>query len=82
MDISMAGRKWYLKEDNIVLDISKLSFARKSWGKKLTSNEKIPEKVKRRHWPSKDPKMLDIVGIFTSTTAPMNLDLQELVFKN
>ena len=82
MDISMAGRKWYLKEDNIVLDISKLSFARKSWGKKLTSNGKIPEKVKRRHWPSKDPKMLDVVGIFTSTTAPMNLDLQELVFKN
>ena len=82
MDISMAGRKWYLKEDNTVLDISKLSFARKSWGKKLTSNEKISEKVKRRHWPSKDPKMLDIVGIFTSTTAPMNLDLQELVFKN
>ncbi|MEM7375585.1 MAG: hypothetical protein AAF587_43730 [Bacteroidota bacterium] len=79
--INVAGMKWYPKQDLISLDIGELNFAKKSRGKKPTSQntKDIPIKLTRRQCVAKVAEVYDITGKITPITAGMKLDLHHLI---
>ena len=77
--ISVAGAKWYPKEDFITLDIKELNFAKKYRGKRIAEETSIPEKLSRRNCVSKVAEIFDMTGMLTPLTAAMKLDFHELV---
>ena len=60
--INVAGMKWYPKEDLISLDVSELNFAKKSRGKKPTSQDakQIPTNLTRRQCVAKVVEIYDM----------------------
>ena len=60
--INVAGTKWYPKEDLISLDVSELNFAKKSRGKKPTSQDakQIPTNLTRRQCVAKVAEIYDM----------------------
>ena len=83
VSISVAGMKWYPKEDLLSIDLSELNFAKKSRGRKLvtSSSSSVPLKLTRRHCVSKVSEVFDLTGKLTPIIATMKLDLHELVHR-
>ena len=81
--VTVAGMKWFPKEDVISLNIAPLNFAPKKRGKKSSSaTNVIPSKLTRRHCASKVGEVFDLLGRVTPITACFKLDLHELVIRN
>ena len=78
--IHIAGLKWFVKSDQISLNIGEMNFAKKVRGKKpAQSSNIIPEKLSRRHCASKVAEVFDLTGKLTPLIASMKIDLQTLV---
>ena len=81
ISISIAGLRWYPKEDTLALDIGDLNFAKRIRGRKLRNdtNKPIPIKLTRRHFVSKIAEIFDLTGKITPIVPSMKLDLHDLV---
>jgi len=78
--ISVAGLKWYPKEeDNISLDVQELNFAKQNQGRKTKNINAIPANLTRRQYVSKVAELFDITGLITPIVATMKIDLHDLV---
>ena len=78
--ISVAGMKWFPKEDFLSLNINQLNFSKRTRGKRSNDTIKIIlESLTRRHCASKVSEIFDLAGKVTPITASMKLDLRELV---
>ena len=61
--IHIAGLKWFVKSDEISLNISEINFAKKVRGKKPSkATNIIPAKLTRRHCASKVAEVFDLTG--------------------
>lgn len=80
VSISVAGMKWFPKEDLLSLNINQLNFSKRTRGKRSNDTINIiPERLTRRHCASKVSEIFDLAGKVTPITASMKLDLRELV---
>ena len=80
--VTVAGMRWFPKQDLISLNIGELNFAPKKRGKKASSSTNIiPDKLTRRHCASKVGEVFDLLGRVTPITAQFKLDLHELVIR-
>ena len=77
--VAVGGLKWYVKEDLISLNLGAMTFSKKKRGRKKADDGKVPEKLTRKHCTSKVYEVFDLVGRLTPLTAPLKLDLHELV---
>ena len=78
--IFVGGMKLFVKEDILSINIGELNFAKKHYGKRPSSTiNVIPSKLTRRHCASKVAEIFDLTGKVSPITAPMKMDLQELV---
>ena len=78
--IHIAGLKWFVKSDEISLNISEINFAKKVRGKKPSkATNIIPAKLTRRHCASKVAEVFDLTGRVAPLIASMKIDLQQLV---
>ena len=80
--ISVAGMKWYSKDDVLTLDISPLNFSKRSFGQRQNASSDIPQSLTRRQCVSKVAEVFDLTGMITPLTAAMKLDLHNLVLRN
>ena len=79
LSVNVAGWKWFPEGDFIKPDIGELNFAKKSRGRKPTSEAmKIPEKLTKEHCCSKVAEIFDIAGLLTPITAGMKADLRDI----
>ncbi|XP_066913300.1 uncharacterized protein [Clytia hemisphaerica] len=80
--VTVAGMKWFPKQDVISLNIGEMNFAPKRRGKKSASSTNIiPDKLTRRHCASKVGEVFDLLGRVTPITAQFKLDLHDLVIQ-
>ena len=81
ISISVAGMKWFPKDDVLSLDIDELYFTNKLRGRKLMDEKsrKIPSKLTRRHCASKVAEVFDLSGKVMPIISSMKLDLHNLV---
>ncbi|XP_066917852.1 uncharacterized protein [Clytia hemisphaerica] len=77
--VSVAGLKWYPKEDTLSIDVQDLNFAKKYRGRKPTSISDIPTNLTRRQCSSKLGELYDISGIVTPFIATMKMDMHQIV---
>ena len=78
--IHIAGLKWFVKSDQISLNIGEMNFAKKIRGKKPSQSfHIIPKRLTRRHCASKVAEVFDLTGKITPLIAAMKIDLQTLV---
>ena len=80
--VSVAGLKWFSKEDCISLDVQQLNFAKRYRGRKTDSTQSIPTNLTRRQCVSKVAELFDITSLITPITATMKIDLHDLVKRN
>ena len=80
--IFVAGMKWFVKRDELSLNIGELNFAKKHRGKKSThSKDVIPSRLTRRHCASKVAEVYDLSGKVSPLIASMKINLQELIHR-
>ena len=80
--IFVAGMKWFVKSDELSLNIGELNFAKKHRGKKsIHSKDVIPSRLTRRHCASKVAEVYDLSGKVSPLIASMKIDLQQLVHR-
>ena len=78
--ISVAGMRWFPKEDLLSFDISQLNFAKKCRGNKPSQQQNIiPANITRRHCVSKMSEIFDLTGKITPITTTMKLDFHTLI---
>ena len=78
--IHIAGLKWFVKTDEISLNIGEINFAKKVRGKKPSkATNIIPARLTRRHCASKVAEVFDLTGRVAPLIASMKIDLQQLV---
>ena len=81
--IHIAGLKWFVKSDEISLNISEMNFSKKVRGKKPSkASNIIPVNLTRRHCASKVSEIFDLTGKVSPLIASMKIDLQQLVHLN
>ena len=81
--IHIAGLKWFVKSDEISLNISEMNFSKKVRGKKPSkASNIIPANLTRRHCASKVSEIFDLIGKVSPLIASMKIDLQQLVHLN
>ena len=81
--IHIAGLKWFVKSDEISLNISEMNFSKKVRGKKPSkASNIIPVNLTRRHCASKVSEIFDLSGKVSPLVASMKIDLQQLVHLN
>ena len=79
--ISVGGIRWFPEEDLIGFNLGDMIFEKKRRGKypKDVPVNVIPKKLTRKHCVSKVHEVYDLTGKVTPLTAPMKLDLHDLV---
>ena len=77
--VSVAGLKWYPKEDTLSIDVQELNFAKKHRGRKPTLISTIPMNLTRRQCSSKLGELYDISGLVTPFIATMKMDMKQIV---
>ena len=80
--VSVAGLKWYTKEDRISLNLGEMTSVKKQRGRRPAGSGGIPDKLTRRQCVSKVAEVYDLVGKLTPIVAAMKLDLHELVLRS
>ena len=78
VSISVAGSKWFSKQDAIAPDIKELNFAKKRRGRKTEVINEIPDDLKRKDCASKYGEIFDLTGLLAPLMAGMKEDLHEL----
>ena len=83
VSVSVAGMKWYSKDDELSLKGPDLNFGKKNRGRKsLDVVDDIPERLTRRDCVSKVAEIFDPTGRITPLTSGLKLDLNQLTLRN